>query len=152
MSGGVGQGSTFTLRLPLAKANPECHESEVDVVIRKRRILVVDDNVDAADSLATLLEIEGHDVKAAYTAEAALAEVELFGPDLVLLDIGLPRISGYEVVQRIKAAHPLLRVVALSGYGSPEDKQRVVAARFDAHLIKPVDFDDLRRLMNEQHS
>ena len=114
----------------------------------KRRILVVDDNKDAADSLAALLEIDGHQVKAVYTAEAGLEEVDPLKPDLILLDIGLPRISGYEVVQRIKAAHPLISVVALSGYGSSEDKQRAVAAGFDAHLVKPVDFDVLRQLLN----
>jgi CheY-like chemotaxis protein len=70
----------------------------------------------------------------------------------VLLDIGLPRITGYEVAQRIKAAHPLMSVVALSGYGRPEDKQRSADAGFDAHLVKPVDFDDLRQLMNRHPS
>jgi PAS domain S-box-containing protein len=149
-SDGVGHGSTFTIRLPLAEGNPAPRESVIEAGNCKRRILVVDDNKDAADSLAALLEIEGHQVKAVYTGEAALEEVELLMPDLVLLDIGLPRISGYEVVQRIKASHPLIFVVALSGYGSPEDKQRAVAARFDAHLIKPVDFDDLRRVISEQ--
>ena len=109
---------------------------------------MVDDNRDAADSLAALLEMDGHQVKAVYTAEAGLEEVDLREPDLVLLDIGLPRISGYEVVQRIKAAHPLMSVVALSGYGSPEDKQRAEAAGFDAHLVKPVEFDVLKALMN----
>ncbi|HEY0747721.1 MAG TPA: response regulator [Steroidobacteraceae bacterium] len=148
-SDGVGHGSTFAIRLPLAKGKPNPREIVVEAANRKRRILVVDDNKDAADSLATLLEIEGHQVKAVYTGEAALEEVELLMPDLVLLDIGLPRISGYEVVQRIKAAHPLIFVMALSGYGSPEDKQRAVAARFDAHLIKPVDFDDLTRMISE---
>ena len=111
-------------------------------------ILVVDDNKDAADSLAALLEMDGHQVNAVYTAEAGLEEVDLREPDLVLLDIGLPRISGYEVAQRIKAAHPLMSVVALSGYGSNEDKQRAVAAGFDAHLVKPVDFDVLREMVN----
>jgi PAS domain S-box-containing protein len=149
-SDGVGRGSTFAIRLPLAKGNPDPRESLLEADNHRRRILVVDDNKDAADSLATLLEIEGHQVKAVYTGEAALEEVELLMPDVILLDIGLPRISGYEVVQRIKAARPLMFVVALSGYGSPEDKQRAVAARFDAHLIKPVDFDDLRRVISEQ--
>jgi len=109
---------------------------------------VVDDNADAADSMAALLEIYGHEVKAVYTAEAGLAQVELLKPDLVLLDIGLPRISGYEVAQRIKAARPAIYVVALSGYGRPEDRQQAKAAGFDTHLVKPVDFDELRKLMD----
>jgi PAS domain S-box-containing protein len=151
-SAGVGRGSTFAIRLPLAHGDPDQRESISEAGMRARRILVVDDNKDAADSLATLLHIEGHHVKTVYTAEAALEEVALYEPDLVLLDIGLPRISGYEVVQRIKAAHPSMCVVALSGYGSPEDKQRATAARFDAHLVKPVNFEDLRRFIIEQHS
>jgi CheY-like chemotaxis protein len=147
-SDGVGQGATFAIHLPLAREETAPLEFTSEASDAKRRILVVDDNKDAADSLAALLEIDGHQVKAVYTAEAGLEEVDLFKPDLVLLDIGLPRISGYEVVQRIKAVHPLISVVALSGYGRPEDKQRAVAAGFDAHLVKPVDFDVLRQLMN----
>jgi CheY-like chemotaxis protein len=117
----------------------------------RRCILVVDDNRDAADSLAALLEIDGHQVKAVYTAEAGLEEVASHKPDLILLDIGLPRISGYEVARRIKAAHPLISVVALSGYGSAEDKQRALGAGFDAHMVKPVDFDVLKQLMNRHY-
>jgi CheY-like chemotaxis protein len=146
-SDGVGQGATFAIRLPLASDEAAPHESTSKASGANRFILVVDDNIDAADSLAALLEIEGHQVKAVYTAEAGLEQVESFRPDLVLLDIGLPRISGYDVVQRIKAAHPLIYVVALSGYGRPEDKQRAVAAGFDAHLVKPVNFDVLRELI-----
>jgi len=146
-SDGVGRGATFAIHLPLADGavlpEPASEQSNA-----KRRVLVVDDNTDAADSMAALLEIHGHQVKAVYTAEAGLAQVELFEPDLVLLDIGLPRISGYEVAQRIKAAHPSIHVVALSGYGRPEDRQQAKAAGFDQHLVKPVDFDDLRKLMD----
>src|SRR3984957_1707074 len=148
-SDGVGHGSRFAIHLPLAKEEAAAvHESTPQASNAKRRIVVVDDNRDAADSLAALLEMDGHQVKAVYTAEAGLEEVDLREPDLVLLDIGLPRISGYEVVQRIKATHPLMSVVALSGYGSPEDKQRAEAAGFDAHLVKPVEFDVLKALMN----
>jgi CheY-like chemotaxis protein len=148
-SEGIGRGSTFAIQLPLAKEEAAAYrESTPPASDAKRRILVVDDNRDAAESLAALLEMDGHEVKAVYTAEAGLEEVDLRNPDLVLLDIGLPRISGYEVVQRIKAAHPQMSVVALSGYGSTEDKQRAAAAGFDAHLVKPVDFDVLRKLMN----
>jgi PAS domain S-box-containing protein len=148
-SEGIGRGSTFAIQLPLAKEEAAAYrESTPPASDAKRRILVVDDNRDAAESLAAPLEMDGHEVKAVYTAEAGLEEVDLRNPDLVLLDIGLPRISGYEVVQRIKAAHPQMSVVALSGYGSTEDKQRAAAAGFDAHLVKPVDFDVLRKLMN----
>jgi PAS domain S-box-containing protein len=149
-SEGVGHGSSFAIHLPLAKQEEAAasRESKPRASNAKRRILVVDDNRDAADSLAALLEMDGHEVKAVYTAEMGLEEVDLRKPDLVLLDIGLPSISGYEVVQRIKAAYPLISVVALSGYGSTEDKQRAKAAGFDAHLVKPVDFDVLREQLN----
>jgi PAS domain S-box-containing protein len=148
-SDGVGHGATFAIHLPLAGGDEGAvHEPPLVASRTTRCILVIDDNVDAADSTATLLEVDGHRVKAVYTPEAGLAEVDLLKPDLVLLDIGLPRMSGYEVVRRIKAAHPSIYVVALSGYGSPEDKQRAAAAGFDAHLIKPVDFEDLRKLIS----
>jgi PAS domain S-box-containing protein len=151
-SEGTGHGATFAIHLPLAREESAPRESTSEASSANRRILVVDDNKDAADSLAALLEIEGHQVKAVYTPEEGLEEVELLKPDLVLLDIGLPRITGYEVAQRIKAAHPLMCVVALSGYGRPEDKQRATAAGFDAHLVKPVDFDDLRQVINRRWS
>ena len=148
-SEGVGHGSTFAIHLPqVTEEAAVVREPMPQATHAKRHVLVVDDNKDAADSLAALLEMDGHEVKAVYTAEAGLEEVNLRKPDLVLLDIGLPRISGYEVVQRIKVAHPLMSVVALSGYGSTEDKQRAAAAGFDAHLVKPVDFDVLRGLVN----
>jgi PAS domain S-box-containing protein len=151
-SEGIGHGSTFAIHLPLAREAGALRESASDAGSVKQRILVVDDNKDAADSLAALLEIEGHEVTAVYTPEAGLEQLERLKPDLVLLDIGLPRITGYEVAQRIKAAHPSMSVVALSGYGRPEDKQRSADAGFDAHLVKPVDFDDLRQLMNRRSS
>ena len=148
-SDGAGQGSTFAIHLPLAKEEKVAfRETTQQASEAKQRILVIDDNKDAADSLAALLEIDGHQVKAVYTAEAGLEEVDLHKPDLVFLDIGLPRISGYEVVRYIKAKHPSIYVSAVSGYGRPEDRQRAVDAGFDAHLVKPVDFDVLRQLMN----
>ncbi len=146
-SDGVGRGAAFAIRLPLTTVEASPRVAQLGEGSAKRRMLVIDDNSDAADSMATLLEIDGHDVKAVYTSEAGLAEVEQFKPDWVLLDIGLPRISGYEVVQRIKATHPWIVVVALSGYGRPEDRQRAAASGFDAHLVKPVDYDALRQLM-----
>jgi PAS domain S-box-containing protein len=148
-SDGAGHGSTFAIHLPLAKEGKAAfRETTQQASEAKQRILVIDDNKDAADSLAALLEIDGHQVKAVYTAEAGLQEVDLHKPDLVFLDIGLPRISGYEVVRYIKAKHPSIYVSAVSGYGRPEDRQRAVDAGFDAHLVKPVDFDALRQLMN----
>ena len=110
-------------------------------------ILVVDDNRDAADSLAMLLQFEGRQTLCAYSGEAALQQVATFEPQLVLLDIGLPGLDGYEVARRLKADFPKLRVIALSGYGQVEDRQRSAAAGFDAHLVKPVDLDALKRAL-----
>jgi PAS domain S-box-containing protein len=147
-SDGAGHGATFAIYLPLALEEAAPQKSISEESNAKLRILVVDDNNDAANSMASLLEIDGHLVKAVYSAEGGLAEADLLKPDLILLDIGLPRMSGYEVVQRIKAKHPLIYVVALSGYGRPEDRQQAIAAGFDAHLVKPVEFDALRVLLN----
>ena len=149
-SDGLGHGSTFALHLPLAEETADAAKSSSEPTTTKKRILVVDDNQDAADSVATLLELDGHQVRAVYTGEAGLSEIDVVKPDLVLLDIGLPGISGYEIVHRIKAVHPSIWVVALSGYGRLEDKQRAAAAGFDAHLVKPVAFDDLRELINRR--
>jgi CheY-like chemotaxis protein len=147
-SAGVGRGATFAIHLPPASAEAAPGELQSEQTNVRRRILVVDDNTDAADSMADLLESDGHQAKAVYTPEEGLMEVERFKPDLVLLDIGLPRMSGYDVVQRIKAVHPGMFVAALSGYGRSEDRQQAAAAGFDAHLVKPVDFDALKQLMN----
>jgi PAS domain S-box-containing protein len=147
-SEGVGCGATFVIHLPLASEEATPREFQPQETKVKRRILVVDDNTDAADSMVALLKSDGHEAKAVYTPEAGLLEVEQLKPDLVLLDIGLPRMSGYDVVQRIKLAHPMIFVAALSGYGRSEDRQQAAAAGFDAHLVKPVEFDALRQLMN----
>ena len=152
-SEGVGHGSTFSIHLPLNKdEKTDGRGVASERGGSKRRILVVDDNEDAADSLTALLEIDGQESKAVYTPEAALEQVELMKPDVVLLDIGLPGMSGYEVAKRIKATHPSVYVIALSGYGSAEDKQRAAAAGFDEHLLKPVDFEVLTQLLNRSWS
>ena len=146
-SPGWDRGSTFTMRFPLAErpaatATAATLQSEMPM-----RVLIVDDNRDAADSLAMLLQFEGRRTLCAYSGEEALQAVAEFDPQLVLLDIGLPGLDGYEVVQRLKAAAPTLRVIALSGYGQVEDRQRSAAAGFDAHLVKPVDLEALQRVL-----
>jgi CheY-like chemotaxis protein len=112
-----------------------------------RRVLVVDDNQDAADTLTLWLQTRGHVARAVYGAEAALQAVNGFAPDVVLLDIGLPGMDGYEVARRIKSSHRAMRVVALTGYGQPRDKMMSAAAGFDAHAIKPVDMAELDCLL-----
>jgi signal transduction histidine kinase len=148
-SPGWDRGATFTIRLPLAErpaiATPTAPAQQADSLLR---VLIVDDNRDAADSLAMLLQFEGQQTRCAYSGESALQEVAAFDPQLVLLDIGLPGLDGYEVARRLKAAAPKLRVIALSGYGQVEDRQRSAAAGFDAHLVKPVDLDALKRALS----
>jgi CheY-like chemotaxis protein len=116
----------------------------------KRRVLVVDDNPDAADSLRMLLEFVGHEIAVASDGRSAIESVVAWQPEVTLIDIGLPDLDGYEVVTRLRAmnltARPLL--VALTGYGQPEDRMRALAAGFDVHLTKPVDVDELTRILD----
>jgi CheY-like chemotaxis protein len=115
----------------------------------RKAILVVDDNRDAADSLAMLLEIGGHEVTAVYTAPDALKRARELKPAVILLDIGLPEIDGCEVARRMRGMPELqgVRLVALTGYARDEDRERTRAAGFDHHLVKPVDLDDLERVV-----
>ncbi len=144
-SAGPGHGSTFEIFLPTVAA-PERGRPEPDrLAVQPRRVLVVDDNVDAANSLAEFLRLEGHRTEAVYRAKEALDAIADFNPDVVLLDIGLPDMDGYEVAKRIRAGGSSVRLVALTGYGQAEDIQRTLSAGFDAHLVKPVDFLALER-------
>jgi PAS domain S-box-containing protein len=147
-SPGPGRGSTFEIRLPLAKHEDE-QEREAAVSAPAARILVVDDNADAAHSLKLLLELDGHEVEAALSSADALARMHAFKPQVVLLDIGLPQMDGYEVARRIRAAPELagVRLIALTGYGQAEDKERAKSCGFDDHLIKPVDYSALQRAL-----
>lgn len=142
-SEGAGRGSKFVLRLPLADDAPHAKPPTARASPTLERILIVDDNADAADSLSMYLQLEGHETRAVYSAEAALTELVQFAPHIVLLDIGLPRMDGYDVAKRMRTSHPELRLIALTGYGQQEDRQRTSAAGFDAHLTKPVDLGSL---------
>jgi CheY-like chemotaxis protein len=112
-------------------------------------VLIVDDNADAADSLALLLSLEGHETLCVYSAAAALQRVCAFAPDVVLLDIGLPDTNGYEVARRLRTLSgcAAIRLIALTGYGQPGDRDRAITAGFEAHLVKPVDLTELGRLL-----
>ena len=148
-SEGPGRGSAFQIRLRrIARPEPAGAETAPLSAV-PRRVLVVDDNVDAANSLSMLLAFQGHETRVAYTAKEALACVEDFKPNVGLLDVGLPEMSGYELAQRLRALVQLdgLRLVALTGYGQAEDRRRAVAAGFDDHLVKPVDLDALARTL-----
>jgi PAS domain S-box-containing protein len=143
-SEGTGRGAQFEVRLPRLEAElgPHGDESsgEAPHAGEKRSILVVDDNEDAASSLAMLLRMTGHDVTIAHDGESALQRIAEDRPDIVLLDIGLPGMSGYDVAARI-AVMPRpagMRLYALTGYGQEEDRRRSADAGFDGHLVKPV--------------
>jgi len=152
-SGGPGQGSTFSVRMPLAdtvgpvdEASPQTDPTSHAL---KKRILVVDDNEDAAEMLAVLLQQGGYDTARAIDGPSALAAVESLSPDVVILDIGLPGMSGYEVASalRRKKGVSQLDLIALTGWGSREDKQKAADAGFNLHLTKPVDANLLYRAL-----
>ena len=114
-----------------------------------RRILIVDDNEDAANSLALLLKLGGHETASVYTAKDALQRAPVFRPEVVLLDIGLPGMDGYEVAQKMRELPGLrdVRLVAVTGYGRSDDRLRARDAGFDDHLTKPVEYAVLERTL-----
>jgi signal transduction histidine kinase len=144
-SDGPGRGASFIVRLPRTEAPHDRSQQEKVLKGPSRRILVVDDNADAADSLSLLLRYEGHKVEAVYSAEDAIEKAQTFAPQIILLDIGLPGMDGYEVARRVRAAGNPARIVALTGYGQAEDVERALAAGFNSHVVKPVDLQLLRR-------
>jgi CheY-like chemotaxis protein len=151
-SDGLGRGSEFTVRLPLASARGEPQAAPTtDAPVRspRRRILIVDDNHDGAESLAMMLELDGHQTHTAHDGLQALEAVERLRPDVVLLDIGLPKINGFEVCRRIRSEPwgKALTLVALTGWGQEEDRRRSKEAGFDEHLVKPVDVKSLVRVL-----
>lgn len=152
-SDGPGLGSEFVVRLPMAAApdRPGDAASEPDGSVEGLRILVVDDNRDAAESLAMMLELEGHQVQTAEDGYVALGLVRGFRPRVVLLDIGLPGMDGYQVARRLREDPEMtgLRIIAISGYGSDEDRELSRAAGFDCHLVKPVDPERLNDVLAE---
>lgn len=153
-SDGPGQGSEFVVRLPILteslRTSTEPGAAGVTAV-PSRRILVVDDNRDAAESLATLLQLSGHETRTVYDGVAAVEAAARFEPDVVLLDIGLPRLDGYAAARLIRAQHrdKRMTLVALTGWGLGEDRRRSDEAGFDAHMVKPVEPDALMRLLSE---
>ena len=155
-SGGIGQGSVFTVRLPLPATplavRPEHVEDRPAEVAShaRRRILVADDLPDSVDSLALMLERQGHEVRIAYDGLQAVGMARVFQPEVVLLDIAMPKLNGYEAARRIRedagANVPLL--IALTGWGHDENRQRTKEAGFDHHLVKPVDPEELSKLLS----
>ena len=140
-SDGPGRGATFTVRLPRVAAPPEPTAGQRPAGGQRLRILIVEDNADARDMLSAALRLQGHEVHVAGDGPTAVTAALKLAPDAALVDIGLPGFDGYEVARRIRAAtaRPPTRLVALTGYGQPEDRRRTRDAGFDDHLVKPVD-------------
>jgi CheY-like chemotaxis protein len=148
-SDGPGTGSTFTITLPVSHAAPAVSSPHVDAPMMNGRVVIVDDNQDAARTMAMLVEKLGGSARTAYDAESGISAVRAFRPDIVLLDIGMPGMDGYEACRRIRqqpSERPVI-VVAVTGWGQDQDKQRALDAGFDAHLTKPVDPAALAQLL-----
>jgi CheY-like chemotaxis protein len=150
-SAGDRQGSEFIVRLPLADGPSvtQLPRPEASPLSDKLRILIVDDSADIAESLALLLQIEGHEVDIADCGLKGMEKAQAFRPQIVLLDIGLPDISGYEVARRLRELPETRQMflVAISGYGQTEDLEQSKSAGFDHHLLKPVDHSNLSALL-----
>jgi CheY-like chemotaxis protein len=155
-SAGRGHGSTFTVTLPLAVDDPDAMTVPAPLVERSsaaaasQRILVIDDNADAAEAMADYLGLVGFEVCFSTDADEGLALVAAFAPDVAVLDIGLPKVDGYALAAKIRAATDgRCRLIAVTGYGLAEDRARTKAAGFEAHFVKPV---DLERLVDALHA
>ncbi len=157
-SSGEGQGSQFTVRLPALSPSPPPVEPRPplipDAVPVPRRILLVEDNDDVAQSFSITLALEGHSVRSVSDGRSALEALPSFQPDVVLLDVGLPDMSGYDVARQIRQDHDGadLMIVTLSGFGQQQDQRESYEAGCDEHLVKPVDLDLLRGLFNRPRS
>lgn len=150
-SPGAGQGSEFQVTLPLhlAPVSPWVRPPAESPQVRSRRILIVDDNRDAAESLATILQLSGHEVRTAHDGVAALRLAFEFEPHVVLLDLGMPGMSGLDVARQLRkqSATSSMRLIALTGWGQASDRQLTAEAGFDDHLTKPVDWAELEALL-----
>jgi CheY-like chemotaxis protein len=149
-SAGTGTGAEFTVRLPLVAALESNAQQEPSAPRQSggRRVLVVDDNTDNAESLADVVRMLGHSVEVAFDGPSAVDAAKTKRPDVVLCDIGLPGMDGYEVAKALRAAAmDSMQIVALTGYAQPEDVRKAVESGFDAHLAKPCDPEDIARLL-----
>jgi CheY-like chemotaxis protein len=157
-SAGVGQGSEFTVTLPLPAVDVDAPRpamaDAVPAVANGRRVLIADDNKDAADSLAMLLEIDGHEVRVAHGGHAAMALAQAFRPEVAVLDIGMPEFSGYDVAMALRKESwgKAMQLIALTGWGQESDRRQSRAAGFDRHLTKPIDTDALRAALTDWNS
>ncbi|HEX5130713.1 MAG TPA: response regulator, partial [Usitatibacter sp.] len=154
-SAGPGQGSRFTIFLPLSlrRPPPAAAAEPAAAIAERHRILVVEDNPDSAEAMQMLLETMGHDVKVVGDGQSALEVAVLLQPDVILLDIGLPGMDGYELAQRLRAASQTraAHIIAVSGYGQEKDRERSLSVGFDVHLVKPVDPAQLSQAIRGGH-
>jgi len=149
-SAGLGQGARFDVRLPLdVEGLPAPQPVPARHEFPGARVLVVDDNVDAAQSLAMLLELMGYEAKAVYSGRAALEIAVAYDPVAIILDIGMPGMNGYEVARQLRESADSENVVliALSGFAQDDDRSRAMRTGFDAHLVKPVELETLEALL-----
>jgi CheY-like chemotaxis protein/anti-sigma regulatory factor (Ser/Thr protein kinase) len=154
-SAGINRGSTFTVRLPLAAPKEDAdrkmenHSTDSAATPLAKRILIVDDNVDGAKSMAIFTELLGHTVEVAYNGSEALEKFSTFRPDIVFLDIGLPGMSGFEVAQAIRQLPQAIntKLIALTGWGSEDTKRSARSVGFDEHLTKPVELTDIEAML-----
>src|ERR1700722_12623080 len=146
---GIGRGSTFSIRLPRMVAPEKGAADCVAATAPRRRILVVDDNSDVADSLAMLLRLDGHEVEVAYSAPGTFEAVQRMRPEVVFLDIGLPQMDGYEIARHLRADPGAkgVHLIALTGYGQEHDRERAREAGFGAHLVKPADIEVVNQIL-----
>jgi len=151
-SAGEGHGSTFTVMLPEVQMDGASVPRPGTAQCAGRRILIVDDSADSADSMAELLTVLGHHAKPVYTGMCAVEAARSFAPDVVLLDLEMPDMSGYEVLDALRQSGLGPRVFALTGRSSPDDRRRTEAAGFDAHLVKPLTVEALCRALTDPHA
>lgn len=152
-SDGPGSGSRFMVRLPLAVAGEEIEDSAPEILLASERtIVLVEDNEDSRWILTSLLHIAGFDVRSAEDGEKGLELILNVQPRLAVVDIGLPGIDGYQIARQVRTRFgpDEVYLVALTGYGLPEDRQRILEAGFDEHLVKPLRSDDLERVLNQR--
>lgn len=150
-SAGAGRGTEVTIRLPQSEKAARSVAQAERPTIRHHRVLVIEDSADTAASLRDLLELDGHEVRVAFDGPSGLNEAITFRPDVILCDIGLPGMSGYDVARAIRSDETLkcARLVALTGYALPEDQARARDAGFTDHLAKPPDFEELERIIEQ---
>jgi CheY-like chemotaxis protein len=152
-SPGPGRGARFVVRIPLASGAVEspAEPARPPIGLRRRRVVVVEDNADIRDTLRTLLNLWGHEVVMASDGRTGVERVVRERPDVALIDIGLPGMNGYDVARAIMRSIPNgeIRLIAVTGYGQPSDREAALRAGFDAHLLKPISPELLQRILAE---